>query len=193
MPFVCVWLQLQSQSFREQPIKPMRERESFVTSLILLLLLYEIFLTNGTLSLSFRLCVCVCVILAASSIKIQPAKMWKNGRIPPVLHGEEEVIAFLSHIQMSGSSGEHEEFEWPWTVTLAHGWEEGKSEWDVCVGTEIKPLFVSPLRFDWQFKEIVTPMIIKRALSGPCRPLTSNSNVCKYCTCVCVCPPSHAD
>ncbi len=55
---VCVWLQLQSQSFGEQPIKPMRERESFVTSLILLLLLYEIFLTNGTLSLSFPVCVC---------------------------------------------------------------------------------------------------------------------------------------
>ncbi len=58
MPFVCVWLQLQYQSFVEQPIKPMRERESFVTSLILLLLLYEIFLTNGTLSLSFPVCVC---------------------------------------------------------------------------------------------------------------------------------------
>ncbi len=141
---VCVWLQLQSQSFGEQPIKPMRERESFVTSLILLLLLYEIFLTNGTLSLSFP--VCVCVILAASSIKIQPVRMWKNGRILPVLHGEREVIAFLSHIQMSGSSGEHEEFEWPWTVTQAHGLEDGKSEERcVCGYRDQTSLCFSPL------------------------------------------------
>ncbi len=54
---------------------------------------------------------CVCVILAVSSIKIQPVRIWKNGWIPPVHHGEGEVIAFLSHIQMSVSSGEHEEFE----------------------------------------------------------------------------------
>lgn len=56
---LCVWLQLQYQSFGEQPIKPMRERESFVNSLWFFYCSFMRFFLLMAHWASHSLCVCV--------------------------------------------------------------------------------------------------------------------------------------